>query len=93
MPHCLRSKKNERANNVKKRNYFTKYEDKAQQVLTALIDKYADDGLLTIETTEVLKLNPLNELGTPVELVSAFGGKKKYIEAIKELEKELYKVA
>jgi type I restriction enzyme R subunit len=83
----------ERANNVKKRNYFAKYGEKAQIVLQKLLDKYADDGLLTIESTEVLKLDPLNKLGTPIELIKAFGSKQKYLEAIKELEKELYKVA
>jgi len=83
----------ERANQVKKRNYFAKYGEKARLVLEKLLEKYADDGLLTIESTEVLKLNPLNKLGTPLELIKAFGSKQKYLEAIKELEKELYKVA
>jgi type I restriction enzyme, R subunit len=81
----------ERANNVKKRNYFTKYGDKAQAVLNSLLDKYAEDGLLTIESTEVLKLDPLNKLGTPIELIKAFGSKQVYIQAIKELESQLYK--
>ena len=81
----------ERANNVKKRNYFTKYGDKAQVVLNSLLDKYAEDGLLTIESTEVLKLDPINKLGTPIELIKAFGGKQVYIQAIKELESQLYK--
>ena len=80
----------ERANNVKKRNYFTKYGDKAQAVLISLLDKYADDGLITIESTEVLKLDPLNKLGTPIELIKAFGGKSQYIIALKELESQLY---
>lgn len=80
----------ERANNVKKRNYFTKYGDKAQAVLNSLLDKYAEDGLLTIESTEVLKLDPLNKLGTPIELIKAFGSKKVYLQALKELETELY---
>ncbi len=83
----------ERANQVKKRNYFAKYGEKARKVLESLLDKYADDGLLTIESTEVLKLDPLNKLGTPLELIKAFGSKQKYIEALKKLEKELYKVA
>lgn len=80
----------ERANNVKKRNYFTKYGDKAQQVINSLLDKYSEDGLLTIESTEVLKLDPLNKLGTAMELVNAFGGKSQYLNALKELESELY---
>ncbi|GAB4287781.1 MAG: DEAD/DEAH box helicase family protein [Marinilabiliales bacterium] len=83
----------ERANQVKKRNYFAKYGEKARLVLEKLLDKYADDGLLTIESTEVLKLDPLNKLGTPIELIKAFGSKQKYLEALKELEKELYKIA
>lgn len=80
----------ERANNVKKRNYFTKYGDKAQAVLNSLLDKYAEDGLLTIESTEVLKLDPLNRLGTPIELIKAFGSKQIYLQAVKELESQLY---
>jgi type I restriction enzyme R subunit len=83
----------ERADNVKKRNYFTKYGEKAQAVINSLLDKYTDDGLLTIESTEVLKLDPLNKLGTPIELVKAFGGKPQYTAALKELENELYKTA
>ena len=80
----------ERANNVKKRNYFSKYGEKAQKILNSLLDKYAEDGLLTIESTEVLKLDPLNKLGTPMELIEAFGGKQEYLSALKELETELY---
>jgi len=80
----------ERAENVKKRNYFAKYGKKAQAIIESLLDKYANDGLVTIESTEVLKLDPLNKLGTPIELIKAFGNKAKYMEAIKELEKELY---
>jgi type I restriction enzyme R subunit len=80
----------ERADNVKKRNYFTKYGEKAQMVINSLLDKYADDGLLTIESTEVLKLNPLNKIGTPIELIKAFGGKNQYIEALNEMKQSLY---
>lgn len=83
----------ERANNVKKRNYFSKYSEKAQTVIKSLLDKYADDGLLTIESLDVLKLFPLNKLGSPLEIIKAFGSKEKYLEALKELENELYKVA
>lgn len=83
----------ERADNVKKRNYFTKYGDKAQAVINSLLDKYAVDGLLTIESMEVLKLDPLNKIGSPREIVNAFGGRTAYLDALKELENELYKVA
>ena len=81
----------ERANNVKKRNYFTKYGETAQAVINSLLDKYTDDGLLTIESTEVLRMNPFNKIGTLKELVNAFGGKTQYTAALKELEDELYK--
>ena len=77
---------------MKKRNYFTKYGEKAQMVINSLLDKYADDGLLTIESTEVLKLNPLNKIGTPIELIKAFGGKNQYIEALNEMKQSLYEV-
>lgn len=81
----------ERANNVKKRNYFAKYGEKVQLVLKTLLDKYADDGLLTIESLDVLKLSPLNKLGSPIEIIQVFGSKEKYLEALKELQNELYK--
>lgn len=83
----------ERAKNVKKRNFFTKYGEKAQSVIKSLLDKYADDDLLTIESLDVLKLDPLNKLGSPLEIINAFGGKENYLQALKELENELYKVA
>lgn len=83
----------ERANNVKKRNYFAKYNEKAQAVINSLLDKYADDGLLNIESMNVLKLQPLNQHGSPIEIVKAFGGKKRYLTAIKEIEQALYKTA
>ena len=82
----------ERANNVKKRNYFTKYGDQARKVLEALLDKYADRGVVSIENPKVLHLDPFNEIGTPVEIINdVFGGKDKYEKAVQELEKELYK--
>lgn len=83
----------ERAQQVKKRNYFTKYGEKAQSVIKSLLEKYADDGLLTIESMEVLKLDPINQHGSPIEIIKAFGGKADYLEALVELEQELYKAA
>lgn len=83
----------ERANNVKKRNYFTKYGEKAQSVINSLLDKYADDDILTIESLDVLKLDPLNKIGSPLEIINAFGGKEYYLQALIELENELYKTA
>ena len=83
----------ERANNVKKRNYFTKYGDQAKQILEALLDKYADEGITNIESIEVLRVNPFDAFGSPVEIISNFGSKEKYLQAVKELEFELYKTA
>jgi type I restriction enzyme R subunit len=83
----------ERAEQVKKRNYFTRYGDKARLVLNALLDKYASEGIENIEELSVLKVEPFPELGTPAEIVGYFGGKEKYIKALKELEQEIYKTA
>jgi len=81
----------ERADNVKKRNYFGKYSGAAQKVLNALLDKYADIGVSEIESINVLKVKPLDQLGTPLEIVkNAFGNKKEYDQAITELENALY---
>jgi type I restriction enzyme R subunit len=84
----------ERASNVKKRNYFNKYGEQARKVLEALLDKYADEGIENIESMEVLQVKPLSDFGSTIEIVNGFfGSRAKYIEAIKELENELYKVA
>ncbi|WP_299370802.1 EcoAI/FtnUII family type I restriction enzme subunit R [uncultured Tateyamaria sp.] len=84
----------ERANNVKKRNYFTKYGDEARKVLSALLDKYADEGVRTIEDARVLRLDPFDEIGTPVEIIrDVFGGKEQYEQAVRELEQQIYRQA
>jgi type I restriction enzyme R subunit len=83
----------ERANNVKKRNYFTKYGEQAKKVLEALLDKYADEGITNIESIEVLRVNPFDSFGSPTEIIKEFGSKEGYLQAIKELEIELYKTA
>ena len=84
----------ERANNVKKRNYFTKYGDQTRKVLEALLDKYADEGIENMERMEVLQVKPLSDFGSTLEIVNGvFGSRDKYLQAIKELENELYKVA
>ena len=80
----------ERVDQVKKRDVFTKYGEQARQVLGILLDKYADQGIDSIETIEVLKLAPFSDLGTPIELVKKFGGRDKYLEAIQDLENALY---
>ena len=70
-----RLSRRERASRVKKRNVFSKYGETARRVIEALIDKYADEGVQTIESMEVLRVPPLNTLGTPTELVRSFGGR------------------
>ena len=83
----------ERAENVRKRNYWTKYGDKARSVLEALLDKYAEEGIENLESMKVLTTPPLDKLGTATELVGLFGGKPQYLAAIRELESEIYMVA
>jgi type I restriction enzyme, R subunit len=83
----------ERANRVKKRDYFTKYGNQTRKVLEALLDKYADEGIENIEDMKILQVNPLNQIGSPVEIINLFGGKKQYIGALAELEHEIYKAA
>lgn len=83
----------ERAEQVKKRDYFTKYGDKARLVLQALLEKYAKDGIENIEEMKVLTIDPFKSIGTPAEIVSLFGGKEKYRTAVKELETEIYRMA
>jgi len=80
----------ERTEQFKKRNYFAKYGEEAQKVLAALLDKYADEGLGAIEQTQILTIPPLNQLGTPTELINAFGGMAHYQKAVNELEYALY---
>lgn len=81
----------ERANNVRKRNYFAKYGETAQRILFTLLDKYEQEGILSIEKGSILKVQPLNQLGSPVELVRAFGKRKDFEKAVQELENEIYK--
>ena len=83
----------ERADNVKKRNYFAKYADKARLVLEALLEKYADEGIATIETLNVLNVQPLSSFGTPVEIIRLFGGRAQYEQALRDLESVLYATA
>lgn len=83
----------ERANNVRKRDYFAQYGKQAQQVLQALLDKYADGGIENIENLDVLRLDPLSTIGRPVEIFKLFGGKEHYLIALKNLETEIYSIA
>lgn len=80
----------ERAEQVKKRNYFTKHGEQAQKVINALLDKYADEGVEPIEETKILTIQPFTDYGTPIEIIKIFGGKAQYEEAVKELEQAIY---
>jgi len=83
----------ERAENVKKRDYFTKYGEQARKVLENLLEKYADEGIDDIESIEILKVKPFTDIGSPIEIISTFGSKSAYMEAVHDLENELYKSA
>lgn len=82
----------ERANDVKKRDFISKYNGAAKAVLEALLDMYSDEGVQQIEDTQVLKLDPFVRMGKPAALVKLFGGKDGYLKAVRELENEIYKV-
>ena len=84
----------ERAENVRKRNYFTKYAGQAALILDALLSKYADAGLANLEDVDVLKVDPIKKFGTQVYIVNTiFGGIEKFRDAIRELEKAIYNTA
>ena len=80
----------ERANNVKKRDFLSKYSGVAREVLEALLDKYMNSGIYEIEKTEILRLDPFMKLGKPAKIASFFGGKAGYLRAIQELEDAIY---
>ena len=80
----------ERVNHVKKRDFFSRFAGTAREVLEALLDKYMNVGIYEIEKTEVLKLDPFRKYGKPSKIASFFGGKQKYLEAVKKLEEEIY---
>ena len=81
----------ERAENVRQRDVFTRHAGQARAVLDALLDKYADDGVLNLGDAKVLSIPPLDSLGTPLELVRAFGGKPGFDRAVHDLQSELYR--
>lgn len=82
----------ERAENVKKRDFLHKYSGVARQVIEALLEKYANDGISEIERTEVLRLDPFRRMGNPARIAKLFGGKEGYLKAVKELEEEIYRI-
>ena len=80
----------QRAEQLRRTGYFDKYEGPARQVLDGLLNKYTDAGIEPIEDVKVLRLDPFRQMGSPIELVGAFGGKSDYIETLREFEKALY---
>ena len=80
----------ERADKVKKKDVFGKYSEKAREVLNALLEKYADSGIRSVESLDILKVDPLSGLGTPIEILKLFGGKPGYLAALQDLENALY---
>lgn len=83
----------ERAEGVKKQDFFTKYSGAAKEVLEVLLDKYMNLGIEQIESMKVLSLDPLKRYGTPAKIVGYFGGKAAYLNALKSLEDAIYEVA
>lgn len=83
----------ERANNVKKKDFFSQYSGVAREVLEALLDKYMNTGIYQIETTEILKLDPFQKYGKPSKIAGYFGGKSGYLSAVKALEQVIYSEA
>ena len=81
----------ERANNVKRRDFLSRYSVEARAVLEALLDKYMNAGIYEIEKTEILKLDPFAKMGKPAKIASLFGGKEGYRKAVKELEEAIYR--
>lgn len=81
----------ERANNVKKRDFLSKYSGVAREVLEALLDKYMNTGIYEVEKTEILRLDPFIRLGKPAKIASYFGGKDGYVQAVRALAAELYR--
>ena len=80
----------ERANNVKKRDFLSRYKGDARAVLEALLDRYMNEGIYEIEKTEILKLDPFSNFGKPVKIAQLFGGKEGYLRAVRELEEAIY---
>jgi type I restriction enzyme R subunit len=83
----------ERAQQVRKRNYFGRFGDKARAVMEALLEKYADQGIEAVESPDALKVIPFPKLGTPVEIITAFGGRKEFQSALRDLKTQLYQTA
>lgn len=82
----------ERANNVKKRNYFEKYSVEAREVLNAMLDKYAEEWIDSIEDINILNVRPFRSMWSPLEIIKKFGSKKAYLQAVREVEERIYEI-
>ena len=80
----------ERANNVKKRDFLSRYSGAAREVLEALLDRYMNTGIYEIEKTDILKLDPFAKMGKPARIAGYFGGRDGYMQAVKALENAIY---
>lgn len=80
----------ERANNVEKRDFFSRYSGAAREVLEALLDKYMNTGIYEMEKADILKLDPFLKLGKPAKIAGYFGGKAGYLQAVQKLEQAIY---
>lgn len=80
----------ERADNVKKRDFLSKYSGAAREVLEALLNRYMNTGIYEIEKTDILKLDPFAKMGKPARIAGYFGGRDGYMQAVKELENAIY---
>jgi type I restriction enzyme R subunit len=83
----------ERAENVRKRDVFTKYGKQARAVLEALLQKYQDEGVTGLDDPQILKISPFDAMGTPIELLKTFGGRPGFEQAVHELQSALYQGA
>lgn len=83
----------ERAEQVKKRDVFSKYGDQAKKVLEALLEKYMNDGISELENTNVLFNEPFKRMGSPANIAKMFGGRNEYLKAVRELQNMIYNVA
>ena len=85
--------KAQRAANVRKRDYLNQYEGVAREVLSALLDKYAENGIADLEKVDVLMIDPFRKIATPQKIIKAFGGKQEYVTAVRELQNQIYAAA
>lgn len=83
----------DRADAVRRTNYLAKYQGKAREVVEALLDKYADAGLRSVEDIDVLRVDPFRGIGTPLEIISLFGSRESYRSVVRDLQRHIYQEA